>query len=78
MREDCGCAGGERVRGVESGVSMLIPNVELKKKLLLIAGAVGFIGSNLVMELLRTISFIHVVGLDNMNDFYDVSIKNTN
>ena len=57
---------------MESGVSILIPNVELKKKLLLIAGAVGFIGSNLVMELLRTTSFI---GLDNMNDYYDVSIK---
>ena len=41
----------------------------------LVTGAAGFIGSNLVMELLRTVEPIHIVGLDNMNDYYDVSIK---
>jgi len=54
---------------------MLITNVELKTKTILITGAAGFIGSNLVMELLRTVPGIHIVGLDNMNDYYDVSIK---
>ena len=34
-----------------------------------------FIGSNLVLELLRTVPRIHIVGIDNMNDYYDVSIK---
>ena len=54
---------------------MLIPNVDLKNKTILVTGAAGFIGSNLVMELLRTVNPIHIVGLDNMNDYYDVSIK---
>ena len=54
---------------------MLILNVELKSKTILITGAAGFIGSNLVMELLRTVQGIHIVGLDNMNDYYDVAIK---
>lgn len=38
-------------------------------------GAAGFIGSNLVLELLRTVESIHIIGIDNMNDYYDVSIK---
>lgn len=54
---------------------MLLSNVELKSKTIFITGAAGFIGSNLVMELLRTVPSIHIVGLDNMNDYYDVSIK---
>ena len=54
---------------------MLIPNVELNGKKILITGAAGFIGSNLVMELLRTVENVQIVGLDNMNDYYDVSIK---
>ncbi len=41
----------------------------------LITGVAGFIGSNLVLELLRTASPIHIVGIDNMNDYYDVSLK---
>ena len=47
----------------------------LKNKTVLVTGAAGFIGSNLVMELLRNVPGIHIVGLDNMNDYYDVSIK---
>lgn len=54
---------------------MLTTNVYLEGKTVLVTGAAGFIGSNLVMELLRTVEGIHVVGLDNMNDYYDVSIK---
>ena len=54
---------------------MLIPNVDLYNKTILITGAAGFIGSNLVMELLRAINKVTIVGLDNMNDYYDVSIK---
>ena len=54
---------------------MLTPNVDLKNKTVLVTGAAGFIGSNLVMELLRTVDAIHIVGMDNMNDYYDVSIK---
>jgi len=54
---------------------MLIPNVELNNKTVLVTGAAGFIGANLVMELLNTAENIHIVGLDNLNDYYDVSIK---
>ena len=50
-------------------------NVELKNKTILVTGAAGFIGSNLVMELLKTVEPVTIVGLDNMNDYYDVSIK---
>ncbi len=54
---------------------MLSPNVDLKNKTILVTGAAGFIGANLVMELLRTVTPITVIGLDNLNDYYDTSIK---
>lgn len=41
----------------------------------LVTGAAGFIGSNLVRKLLSTESPIEIVGLDNLNDYYDVSLK---
>ncbi len=49
--------------------------ITLQNKTILITGAAGFIGANLAMELLRTQSPITIVGIDNMNDYYDVSIK---
>ena len=42
---------------------------------ILVTGAAGFIGSNLVLELLHSLSPVQIIGLDNMNDYYDVSIK---
>ena len=54
---------------------MFTPNVELKDKTILVTGAAGFIGSNLVLELLKTVEPVTIIGLDNMNDYYDVSIK---
>ena len=54
---------------------MLTNNVDLKNKTILVTGAAGFIGSNLVKELLRTVTPVNVVGLDNCNDYYDVSLK---
>ena len=41
----------------------------------LVTGSAGFIGSNLVMKLLRTEPSVDIVGLDSMNDYYDVRIK---
>ena len=54
---------------------MITPNVSLQNKTVLITGAAGFIGANLVKELIKTVSPIHIVGIDNLNDYYDVSIK---
>lgn len=54
---------------------MLNVNVNLEGKTVLVTGAAGFIGANLVLELLRTVEPIRIVGLDNVNDYYDVSIK---
>ena len=42
---------------------------------ILITGAAGFIGSNLVLELLKSFEQINIVGIDNLNDYYDVSLK---
>ena len=50
-------------------------SMNLQNKTILVTGAAGFIGSNLVLELLRTASPVKIVGIDNMNDYYDVSIK---
>ena len=54
---------------------MLKKNVSLEKKTVLITGAAGFIGSNLALALLKILEKIRIVGLDNMNDYYDVSLK---
>lgn len=50
-------------------------HIDLKNKTIFVTGSAGFIGSNLVLELLKTQSPINIVGLDNMNDYYDVNIK---
>ena len=54
---------------------MLKNNIDLNNKTVLITGAAGFVGANLVMELMRTVDDICIVGMDNMNDYYDVSLK---
>lgn len=49
--------------------------INLKNKTILVTGSAGFIGSSLVQELIRTQSPVTIIGIDNMNDYYDVSLK---
>ena len=49
--------------------------INLQNKTIFVTGAAGFIGSNLVLKLLETASPVNIVGIDNLNDYYDVSIK---
>lgn len=50
--------------------------ISLEDKSILITGAAGFSGSNLCIRLLKEVEGVKVIGLDNMNDYYDVNIKN--
>lgn len=54
---------------------MLKPNVDLNGKTILVTGAAGFIGSNLIQRLYNDAKNISVIGIDSMNDYYDVKIK---
>ena len=54
---------------------IILKYLELTNKTILITGAAGFIGANLVMKLIGTGDPMQLVGLDNMNDYYDVSLK---
>lgn len=49
--------------------------INLENKTILVTGVAGFIGSNLAKRLLNEVNNIRVIGLDNMNDYYDVNIK---
>ena len=49
--------------------------IELDDKTILVTGAAGFIGSNLVKRLLQDVKNAAIIGIDNMNDYYDVSLK---
>lgn len=54
---------------------MLENNVILSGKTILVTGAAGFIGSNLCARLLSSFDNVKIVGIDNMNEYYDVRIK---
>ena len=49
--------------------------VDLNGKTILVTGAAGFIGSNLVKRLFNAVKDVTVIGIDNMNDYYDVRLK---
>lgn len=54
---------------------MLKDNVKLNNSTILVTGAAGFIGANLVLRLLKEIENSTIVGLDNLNDYYEPAIK---
>jgi len=54
---------------------MLQQNICLENKCILVTGAAGFIGAFLVKELLNSVEPVHIVGLDNMNCYYDPTLK---
>ena len=54
---------------------MIAQNLELKNQTVLLTGAAGFIGANLARGLLSSEEGITVVGFDNLNDYYDVGLK---
>ncbi len=54
---------------------MLEKNVKLDNSTVLVTGAAGFIGANLILALMKNVQNIHVIGIDNMNDYYDVALK---
>ena len=54
---------------------MLQYNIDLTGKTVFLTGVAGFIGSNLAKQLLTTVNNIHIVGIDSMNDYYDVRLK---
>lgn len=51
--------------------------VDLKNKTILVTGVAGFIGSNLVKQLYEDMKNVSIIGVDNMNDYYDVRLKET-
>lgn len=54
---------------------MLTKNIEMNNKTILLTGIAGFIGANLAKRLMDTLESVHIIGVDNMNPYYDVSIK---
>ena len=54
---------------------MLKSNISLDNKTVLVTGAAGFIGSNLVKRLFQDVADIRIIGIDSITDYYDVNIK---
>lgn len=49
--------------------------INLENKIILVTGVAGFIGSNLVKRIYKDVFTATVIGIDNMNDYYDIALK---
>ena len=56
--------------GVQMKTQIILNNTTI-----LVTGAAGFIGANLVLRLLRETDGSAIIGIDNLNDYYDVNLK---
>lgn len=54
---------------------MVTYNINLNNKVVLVTGAAGFIGANLVKRLLNDFESVKVIGIDSITDYYDVRLK---
>ena len=54
---------------------MLANNIDIENKTILLTGAAGFIGANLTMRLMKDVPSAKIVGVDNLNDYYDPALK---
>lgn len=62
----------ERDKGM---IKSFVKNIDLKNKTVFLTGVAGFIGSNLAKRLFTDVPSIKIIGIDNMNDYYDVRLK---
>ena len=60
---------------IERNKGFLKYRVDLNNKTILITGSPGFIGANLVLRLLSEMTVGRIISLDNMNNYYDVGLK---
>ena len=58
-----------------SKIDGFVPNVYLENKTVFLTGVAGFIGSNLAKRLFADVPSVKIIGIDNMNDYYDVRLK---
>ncbi|SEA72721.1 Nucleoside-diphosphate-sugar epimerase [Xylanibacter ruminicola] len=56
-------------------INIIMEKIELNNKTIFVTGAAGFIGSNLVKRLFKDVKGATIIGIDNMNDYYDVALK---
>lgn len=50
-------------------------NIDLNNRIILVTGVAGFIGANLTLQLLHELKGVHIIGIDDLNDYYDVNLK---
>ena len=60
-----------------SKIDWFVPNVDLQNKTVFLTAVAGFIVSNLAKRLFADVPSVKIVGIDNMNDYYDVRLKET-